>query len=471
MTSAPSRRSVVLAALFAATSSRAQVGPPVEAGPFRPADLVEVATLDPTIRLDVRYATANNFMGRPFYAEARVFLQRPAAEALVRVHRALGEKGYGLLLFDGYRPWSVTKAFWDATPEAKKVFVADPKNGSRHNRGGAVDLSVFHLATGAPADMGGAYDEMSPRSYVPWDEGSKEVRGRRDLLRTSMEKEGFFVYPWEWWHFDWKDWRAYAIGNASFSELAASRTARVATAADLAGGTLVDLTHAFDARTLYWPTSPTTFELKTLSRGVVPAGFFYAANAFSAPEHGGTHLDAPVHFAEAGTTADALPLSRLVLPAVVVDVTSAAASDPAYRLRKEDVLAWETRHGRIPTGAAVLLRTGWSTRWPDRKAYFGDDTPGDASKLRFPGFGAEAAELLVNGRGALALGLDTPSLDHGPSRDFPVHRLAAAAGVAGFENLARLEALPETGALLVALPMKIAGGSGAPLRAVAVLPR
>lgn len=239
---------------------------------------------------------------------------------------------------------------------------------------------------------------------------------------------------------------------------------------DLATAELVDLTHTFDSTTLYWPTSPTTFELHRLHFGPTPIGFFYAANTFSAPEHGGTHLDAPVHFAEGGATADRIPLRQLLAPAVVLDVSARAAADADYRLTAADVAAFEAAHGRIPAGAIVLLRTGWSARWPDRKRYFGDDRPGDAANLHFPSYGAEAAAVLLERRIG-ALGVDTASIDHGPSRDFPVHRLAAAAGVPGFENLTALERLPATGAWVLALPMKIGGGSGGPLRAVALLPR
>ena len=205
--------------LFPSGPLSAQDGPPKEDRAFRAPDLVELVTLDPTIRLDVRYATKNNEFGRPFYSEARAFLQRPAAEALARVQRALKAKGYGLLVFDGYRPWSVTKQFWDLTPADKKVFVANPKNGSRHNRGGAVDLTLVDLATGKEADMGGAYDEMTERSYVTYDKGPKEALQRRDLLRGAMETEGFFVYPFEWWHFDWKDFREYAVLDIPFGSL------------------------------------------------------------------------------------------------------------------------------------------------------------------------------------------------------------------------------------------------------------
>jgi len=233
----------------------------------------------------------------------------------------------------------------------------------------------------------------------------------------------------------------------------------------------VDLSHGFDGRTLYWPTAPSGFQLTTIHRGKVPAGFFYSSNSFCAPEHGGTHLDAPVHFAEGRQAVDEVPLERLVAPAVVIDVTRQAAADADYRLAVNDVLAWESRHGRIRKGTIVLLRTGWAARWPDAKAYLGDDTPGDAGHLHFPSYGAEAARVLVEERRAGVLGVDTASIDHGPSKDFPVHQIAAAANVPGLENLADLRALPEAGAWLMALPMKIGGGSGGPVRVVALLSR
>jgi D-alanyl-D-alanine dipeptidase len=205
----------------------AQSGPPVEAGPFRAPDLVELTVLEPGIRLDVKYARSDNFLGRPVYREARAFLQRPAAEAVARVHRKLAGKGFGLMVFDGYRPWAVTKAFWDATPEDKRLFVADPMRGSRHNRGCSVDLTLYHLDTGRAADMGAGYDEMSPRSYVTWEGGTKEQVDRRDLLRGAMEREGFFVYPWEWWHFDFKDWRDYPLLDVPFEKLGNAAAAPV----------------------------------------------------------------------------------------------------------------------------------------------------------------------------------------------------------------------------------------------------
>lgn len=238
---------------------------------------------------------------------------------------------------------------------------------------------------------------------------------------------------------------------------------------DLRTATVVDLSHPFDAQTLYWPTSPTSFQLERLAYGPTPGGFFYASNTLCTPEHGGTHLDAPIHFGEGQRTADQIPVRQLVAPAVVIDVTAQAAKDPDYRLTREVLDAWEAQHGPVPEGAAVLLNTGWSARWPDRKSYFGDDTPGSAANLHFPSFGAEAVAWLLNTRKIGLLGVDTASIDHGPSTDFPVHRLVAGANVPGLENLTRLGELPATGAWIVALPMKIAGGSGGPLRAIALM--
>jgi kynurenine formamidase len=240
---------------------------------------------------------------------------------------------------------------------------------------------------------------------------------------------------------------------------------------DLAAYRIVDLTHPFDEHTLYWPTSPTSFKLERLSYGPTPGGWFYAANALCAPEHGGTHLDAPIHFGEGRRTVDQVPLDQLMAPAVVIDVAARCAADRDYRLSRQDVVDFERRYGRIAAGTIVLLRTGWARFWPDRKAYLGDDTPNDASKLSFPSFGEDAARLLVEERRVAALGVDVASIDYGRSKDFAVHRVAAAANVPGFENLAGLEALPPRGATLIALPMKIAGGSGGPLRAVALVPK
>ena len=233
---------------------------------------------------------------------------------------------------------------------------------------------------------------------------------------------------------------------------------------------LVDLTHPYNEKTIYWPTSPSRFELETLAEGPTEAGWFYSAYAICTPEHGGTHLDAPVHFAAAGMAADELPLDKLIADAVVIDVSVKARGNPAFRLSASDVRGFEADHGRIEAGTIVLLRTGWSERWPDTRAYLGDDTPGDASRLSFPGYGADAARLLVEERGVAILGIDTASIDYGPSADFPVHRIAAARNVAGLENLTNLADLPATGAVVIALPMKIEGGSGGPVRVVALVP-
>ena len=253
--------------------------------------------------------------------------------------------------------------------------------------------------------------------------------------------------------------------------LAATPLRAQAPALDLSRLQLVDLTHPFDRSTLYWPTSPSTFELERLHHGPTEAGFFYSANTLCTPEHGGTHMDAPIHFAAGRHATDEVPLERLIAPAVVIDVSRQASTDADYRLALADVEGWEKTHGRVPAGAIVLLRTGWGARWPDPRRYLGDDTKGDASRLHFPSYGLEAARLLVHERKVAVLGVDTASIDHGPSRDFPVHQLAGAADVPGLENVARLEELPPTGAWVLALPMKIAGGSGGPARIVALVPR
>jgi len=194
--------------------------PPEEKGDFRKPELVELVRLDDTIKLDIRYAATNNFLSTRFYQSAKAFMQKPAAEALVRVHKKLAEQGYGLLVYDGYRPWSVTKMFWDATPEKQRVFVADPSQGSRHNRGCAVDLTLYERKTGKPVEMVGGYDEMSDRSYADYLGGTSLQRYHRDLLRRAMQEEGFSVYEAEWWHFDYKDWRKYPILNKTFEQLA-----------------------------------------------------------------------------------------------------------------------------------------------------------------------------------------------------------------------------------------------------------
>jgi kynurenine formamidase len=240
---------------------------------------------------------------------------------------------------------------------------------------------------------------------------------------------------------------------------------------DLSSSKVVDLSHPYDAGTIYWPTEPTGFQLKQEHKGLTKGGFFYYSNAFCSPEHGGTHIDAPMHFAESRWTNSDIPLDRLIRPAVVIDVSGKTAKNADYALTAADVAAWEEANGRIPDGAIVLLRTGWSARWPDRKAYLGDDAPGKADNLHFPSFGPEAAALLVSERHVSLIGVDTASVDIGPSHDFLVHRTIGAANVPGLENLTNLDQLPATGALVIAMPMKIAQGSGAPARVIAFAPR
>ena len=232
---------------------------------------------------------------------------------------------------------------------------------------------------------------------------------------------------------------------------------------------IVDLSYAFDRRTIYWPTAQ-PFRLTSDFHGRTPGGFFYASNSLCASEHGGTHLDAPSHFAEAGLGADQIPPGSLIAPAAVLDVRAACAADPDRAATVEDVRAYEAEHGTIPEGAVAILFTGWGARWPDRKSYLGDDTPGDASRLHFPGFSAEAATFLAMERRVAGLGIDTASIDRGMSRDFQAHQAAAAANVYNLENLASVDRLPPKGATLIVLPMKIAGGTGAPARVIAILP-
>ena len=193
--------------------------PPEERGAFREPDLVELQDIEPGIKYDIRYASENNFMEAVFYESAHAFMQRPAAEAVARAHRALTEHGYGLLIHDAYRPWHVTKMFWDATPEEQKTFVANPASGSRHNRGAAVDLTLYDLETGEPVTMPSGYDEFTERAAADYPGGTEQQRQLRKLLREAMEAEGFQVYSAEWWHFDYKDWPDYPILNLRFEEL------------------------------------------------------------------------------------------------------------------------------------------------------------------------------------------------------------------------------------------------------------
>jgi len=249
-----------------------------------------------------------------------------------------------------------------------------------------------------------------------------------------------------------------------FFALAITRTARA-----LDESKVVDLSYGFGKETIYWPTEK-GFELTVKSHARTEAGYFYAANSFCTAEHGGTHMDAPIHFAEGKPTVDQLPVGAGIGPLVRVDVTGAAEKDADYRLAVDDLKRWESEHGRIPKGAIVVMYSGWGKRWPDRKRYLGTDVPGDVGNLHFPGFSKEAAEFLVREREIDAIGVDTPSIDHGPSKDFIVHQVVNGAGKPGFENLANVDRIPAAGATLIALPLKIEGGSGAPMRAIAVLP-
>jgi kynurenine formamidase len=236
-------------------------------------------------------------------------------------------------------------------------------------------------------------------------------------------------------------------------------------------GELVDLSHTYDKATIFWPTAA-PFALETVSAGMTPAGYYYAANNFSTSEHGGTHLDSPIHFAAGKPTVDQIPLNRLVGAAVIIDVTAQADARPDYLITIADIQAAEQQDGPIPANAIVLLRTGYSRRWPDAAKYLGTAERGEAAvaKLHFPGLDPEAAKWLVANRPIRAIGIDTASIDFGQSTLYESHRTLFANEIPAFENLTSLERLPKRGATVIALPMKIGGGSGAPLRAIAILP-
>jgi kynurenine formamidase len=235
-------------------------------------------------------------------------------------------------------------------------------------------------------------------------------------------------------------------------------------------GGIVDLSHPYDAQTIYWPTE-SGFALEKEHDEKTSGGFYYRSNKFSSPEHGGTHIDAPAHFAEKGITVDEIPLDHLIGPAVVVDVTRKCQANRDYRVSVEDLADFEKHHGEIPKHAIVLLRTGFGKFWPDRKSYLGTDARGPeaVAKLHFPGLGADAAAWLVGERKIHAVGLDTASIDYGQSTAFETHVALMTNNVPALENLANLEQLPPTGITVVALPMKIKGGSGGPLRAIAII--
>ena len=237
---------------------------------------------------------------------------------------------------------------------------------------------------------------------------------------------------------------------------------------NLQNGKIVDLTYAFNEQTIYWPTAK-SFVHEKAAWGMTAAGYWYSSANYSASEHGGTHLDAPIHFAEKGWTNDQIPIQNLVGSAVVIDISSACSKNPDYQLNVEDIQKWESKNGKIPDQSIVLVRTGWGKFWPDKKRYLGDVKPGDASNLHFPAFSKASAKFLVEQRKVKGVGIDTASLDPGTSKDFIAHQIFNGANVYGLENIANLDQLPEKGAWLIALPMKIENGTGGPVRIIALL--
>jgi kynurenine formamidase len=254
--------------------------------------------------------------------------------------------------------------------------------------------------------------------------------------------------------------------------LGAAACSRPADRVHWPAGTLVDLSHDYSDQTVFWPTAEEGFKLIKVADGLTEQGYYYAANNFSSAEHGGTHIDAPLHFAKGHRSVDQIPLDQLVGDALVVDVTTACASQPDYRVTNDDFTTWERAHGQIPNGAIVLMRTGFSRFWPDVATYLGTAERGAAAvaKLHFPGLHPDAARWLAESRRVKAVGLDTASIDYGQSTLFETHRILYERDIPAFENLTGLEHLPPVGAVVVALPMKIKGGSGAPLRAIAIVP-
>ncbi|HWC76880.1 MAG TPA: cyclase family protein [Blastocatellia bacterium] len=243
------------------------------------------------------------------------------------------------------------------------------------------------------------------------------------------------------------------------------------TAGAFPAGEWIDLSHAFSSETIYWPTAQ-AFKKETVAEGMTEQGYYYSAYNFSAAEHGGTHLDSPMHFAQGRNSVEKIPLSQTIGAAIKIDVSAKASVDRDYMVTVADFESWESQHGRIPDGAIVLLQTGWARHWPDRLKYLGTDKLGEAgvAELHFPGLAPDAAKWLVESRRINAIGLDTPSIDYGQSKLFESHRVLMDKNIPAFENVASLERIPATGAFVVALPMKIGGGSGAPLRIVALVP-
>jgi len=239
-------------------------------------------------------------------------------------------------------------------------------------------------------------------------------------------------------------------------------------AADLEKSRIIDLTYSFNEQTIYWPTAK-SFEHEKVAWGKTETGYFYSSANYCASEHGGTHLDAPIHFAEKGWTSDQIPIERFVGPAFVIDISEQCSKNADYTLTVEDIRNWEKKNGKIPANSIVLLRTGWGKFWPDKKKYLGDDKPGETSNLHFPSFSKASAEFLVNEIKVKAVGIDTASIDPGTSKDFIAHQIFTGANVYGLENVAHLDQVPVKGATLIALPMKIENGTGGPVRIIAVL--
>ena len=232
---------------------------------------------------------------------------------------------------------------------------------------------------------------------------------------------------------------------------------------------VIDMSYSFDEKTIYWPTAK-GFKWEKDAWGEAAGGYWYASASYGASEHGGTHLDSPIHFGKDKMAADEIPVTRLIGPAVVVDVTKSCESNADYLIAVADLKTWERAHGRIPNSAIVLFRTGWGKYWPDKKRYLGSDAPGDTAHLHFPGISREAAEFLAKSRHIDGVGIDTASMDYGQSKDFIAHQILNGANIYGLENVANLEKLPAVGATLIALPMKIKGGTGGPVRIIGILP-
>ncbi|MBV8773540.1 MAG: cyclase family protein [Deltaproteobacteria bacterium] len=232
---------------------------------------------------------------------------------------------------------------------------------------------------------------------------------------------------------------------------------------------MVDLTYTFDTSTIYWPTEH-PFVHQFEHYGMTPEGYFYSSAKFDAPEHGGTHMDAPIHFSKGAMTVDQVPLRWMIGPAAVIDFSERASHDPDATLGVDDIKKWESAHGSIPEGAIVVARSGWGRYWPNKKRYLGTDKFGDIAHLNFPGFSPGSVKYLLDSGKVVAIAIDTPSMDPGSSKDFPVHRLWLGANKVGFENVANAERLPESGATIFCIPMKIGKGTGAPTRIFAILP-